>query len=253
MTVDAARQRLVELALSLDFTADDVRVLASLATPSVVLGGRRCDGAADRHVLRSRIGGEPDLPQGMAWPSDVEGAFGFVGQIFLHLALPILPHLDPSAMVSVFSEQDAVSENPHLVLCVDSSMPLVRHRRPKRMRDPDIEEYPGIDIIDSRIVFTLPFDSEKFADDERYSILRQQLTQGAWPPDVFTVARMFGHADEETGGSPSHLVSFYSYSFGPDFLPFNFWGNGTMVVTYGGRWVAPQHVLRDTHVSILTL
>ncbi len=79
----------------------------------------------------SRMGGLPDLPEGMAWPRGNSGALSFVMQIRLVDAPGLLPFGMPNkGMLYFFVEDDSLAMNvKHKLMWVEGK----RHTRPRMM------------------------------------------------------------------------------------------------------------------------
>ncbi|MCA9614302.1 MAG: DUF1963 domain-containing protein, partial [Myxococcales bacterium] len=98
--LDAYRASLADYDL-----ADHAERILALARPCVALRNANARLAA---AGRTRLGGQPDLPEGLAWPESPEGPMTFLAQI--DLAAVAAPDLPREGLLSFFFDRSDFHE-----------------------------------------------------------------------------------------------------------------------------------------------
>jgi hypothetical protein len=90
-----------------------VTATASVLSPAVRLGAERVDESA-LSVGDSKLGGRPDLPEGVAWPEHGDVAMTFVAQLRLAdvAGLGVSPPLPSSGLLAFFVADEGLDEAP---------------------------------------------------------------------------------------------------------------------------------------------
>jgi uncharacterized protein YwqG len=133
----------------------------------------------------SRLGGTPDLPPEIAWPRNPEDdlLLDFIGQINLAQLPEAGQTLPSTGLISMYSQQDSASENPHKILNFDSPIDsLVRTETPSAgmFSDEDTDEpYGSLLVTEFVPSVSLPESLWAFPDfaDEIHDAYSELLTE----------------------------------------------------------------------------
>ena len=206
--------------------------LAQLARPTVLLDV--ASGVAE--LGATKLGGCPDLPTGVDWPSTHDGLMGFIGQVDLGeiAALDCLAPTQPvprHGMLYFFAEQDGVAA-AHQLIYVAQPGNLARCAvpTPDSFADPDQDEpYPELVVREFVAAASLP---DWGPDDvpDGYSELVAKANN--LPDRTQPTSRLFGHPLDYQGKREDEEVIFHVESFfQKGIAPMNFWDAGYLEVT----------------------
>ena len=123
----------IAAALSEAFPAADRAAVAAVLSPAVRLGAARVD-ESELALGASKLGGRPDLPEGVAWPEHGGVAMTFVAQLRLAevAGLGVCPPLPSSGILAFFVADEALDEAPSAgaVRFIPDGAPLTRRDPP---------------------------------------------------------------------------------------------------------------------------
>ncbi|WP_395749543.1 DUF1963 domain-containing protein [Prosthecobacter sp.] len=164
----------------------------------------------------SRMGGLPDLPQGMAWPQGRHGALLFVMQLRLDAAGGTLPYCMPDCgMLYFFVEDDELAKNVmHKLIWVEDISALQTAKQPPmpRMHGDDLVPHAirivhGVDVP----IWDL-FGLDCYERDDSSDLISrfESLLKGVSDPEG-TAGKLFGYQSREKNG-PLECMALLSLS-----------------------------------------
>ena len=185
---------------------DHAEAILAVARPELRL---ELDGelAPDAPPGRSRIGGDPDLPEGVPWPVHEGHRFSFMAQLDLaSLGIPVGWPLPQVGTLSVFMGDDEERfEVPHRVLYFPPGSALTRRAPPEDIPCAD-EAHAGLEVralrakpaislpgYGSALVVGMNLDEDTL---DRYLVLEQKLGGG--------YGKLLGH-DHDVDELPSQV------------------------------------------------
>lgn len=213
--------------------------IRALARATVLLG---VEPRAELPVGSSKLGGTPDLPNTLTWPTNADGnLIAFLGQIDLASLPPSGQPLPRVGMLYVFSDQVGGDGNPHWVGRYAEGGQLESHPvpEPERFADEDQSEPFGqLAIVRATGSVSLPSVLDDLlaladSDADAYGELVQALHRDASQKEP--TSRMFGYADgrhSDPVGQPDREMLICVQSFFANKRAFmNFWDAGSMTIT----------------------
>lgn len=185
------RKELVADAIASGFSESDAELLAHLARPAARLVPRASDGGS----VRSTIGGMPDLPPELDWPTGVHGPMTFCGQVrtddvaFLHGTDEWRPE---PGLLSFFADKDPDGDE------VDAGRVFLLSFDSLTRRDPpgDLHAYSRFDetAVEAKPVWSLPpielvWEESGETDEAAFDQHWDRLEERIWGPRGLTAGR----------------------------------------------------------------
>ena len=233
--------------------------IRALARATVLLG---VEPQAELPVGTSKLGGTPDLPNTLTWPTNANGdLLAFLGQIDLASLPRSGQPLPQVGMLYVFSDQEGGDNNPHWVGRYTEGGQLQSHPvpEPTRFADQDQDKPFGqLAIVRTTGSVSLPSGLDDLVgladgDADAYGELVQALHRDSRQKEP--TSRLFGYADSRHGdpvGQPDRELIICVQSFFADRRAFmNFWDAGSMTIT-AARAPLQHGEIVDTRASLFS-
>ncbi|HMR06516.1 MAG TPA: DUF1963 domain-containing protein [Polyangiaceae bacterium] len=258
MTLPASIEQLLADAIAHHGLTSYSAEIQALARATVLLG---VEPQAELPVGTSKLGGTPDLPNTLTWPTNGDDKLlAFLGQIDL-ASLPQsgLP-LPPVGMLYVFSDQESGDNNPHWLGLYTEGGQLHPHPvpEPESFADENQDEPFGqLAIVRATASVSLPSPLDNLVrvadnDADAYGELVQAFLHDSRQKEP--TSRMFGYADghgDPVGQTDRELIICVQSFFANKRAFMNFWDAGSMTLT-AARAPLQRGEIVDTRATLFS-